>query len=119
MAYVAIAGEGGALQNLKETLAFAVLQQVYGVGPSTKRGLGSASVLRKAIGELNEPHSIAAINVSYADSGLFGVLLTGSANIAGNLVNAAVKTLKSANITDADVNRGNRLVVFNFSIKND
>ncbi|KAI4471119.1 metalloprotease [Holotrichia oblita] len=106
LAYVAIAGEGGSLKNIKEAIAFSVLQQVYGMGPSTKRGLGSSNLLRKAIGELNEPHSIAAINVCYSDSGLFGVLLTGSANIAGNLVAAALKTLKSPNISDADVNRG-------------
>ncbi|GJQ70817.1 putative metal ion binding protein [Trypoxylus dichotomus] len=106
LAYVAIAGQGGTLKNIKEAAAFAVLQYVYGMGPSTKRGLGSSNLLRKAVGELNEPHSIAAINVSYSDSGLFGVLLTGSSNIAGNLVASAVKTLKSASISDADINRG-------------
>ncbi|KAK9729865.1 Peptidase M16 inactive domain [Popillia japonica] len=106
LAYVALAGEGGSLKNIKEAIAFAVLQQVYGMGPSTKRGLGSSNLLRKAVGELNEPHSISAINVCYSDSGLFGVLLTGSANIAGNLVTAALTTLKSPNISDADVNRG-------------
>ncbi|KAI4471118.1 metalloprotease [Holotrichia oblita] len=92
LVYVAVVGEGGSLKNMKEAIAFFVLQQVYGMGPSTKKGLGSCNLLRKAIGELNEPHSIAAINVCYSDSSLFGVLLTGSANIAGNLVAAALKT---------------------------
>lgn len=110
MAYIAIAGEGAAYGK-KEGLAFAVLQGAMGTGPATKYGSESSSLFRKAIGDISEPHSIAAINTSYSDTGLFGVLLAAPANLAGKLVPSVVSALKSGNVSANDIKRGkNRLI---------
>nr|XP_022901987.1 cytochrome b-c1 complex subunit 2, mitochondrial [Onthophagus taurus] len=106
MAYVAIASQSAGICQIKEALAFGVLQRALGSGPSTKYGMESASLLRKAIGDIRDPHSVSAINYTYSDSGLFGVLAAMPAKIAGQITTSVVKTLKSLKVSDADVNRG-------------
>ncbi|XP_017779811.1 PREDICTED: cytochrome b-c1 complex subunit 2, mitochondrial [Nicrophorus vespilloides] len=105
MAYFAIGTESVGYSDLKQGLAFAVLKCCLGNGTSAKPwGSESAAVLSKAVGE--GEHAIAAFNVQYSDSGLFGVLGVAKAKDAGKLVEAAVKTLESGSVSDADVNRG-------------
>lgn len=83
---VAIAVEGVNLQNEKEALACAVLQRASGTGPRVKWG-SSASPLHKQASSVagNEPFGLSTFNASYSDSGLFGVVLCSTPNIAGSV----------------------------------
>ncbi|CAH1099140.1 unnamed protein product [Psylliodes chrysocephalus] len=105
LAFVAVAGEGTALKNTQEALAFAVLQRAIGAGPQIKYCTADNGIFSKAIGSPADVSS-AAINVSYSDTGLFGILLAAPTKSVGKVVETAVKVLKSGCVSDEDVNRG-------------
>ncbi|XP_023025771.2 ubiquinol-cytochrome c reductase core protein 2 [Leptinotarsa decemlineata] len=105
VAFVTVAGEGASLKDPKEALAFAILQKAIGVGPQVKWGNNNGIFSRVVgIGE----HTSSAINVSYSDTGLFGILIGTPAKSAGKLVESAVKLLRSGSVSDEDVNRGKK-----------
>ncbi|XP_033214004.1 cytochrome b-c1 complex subunit 2, mitochondrial [Belonocnema kinseyi] len=107
IATVAVAVEGSGLDKEKDALAFAILKNAAGTGPSVKWG-SSPSPLTKAVASAagSDPFAVTAFNASYTDSGLFGFVLQAPPNIAGTATKAAYKWLKSANLTDADICRG-------------
>ncbi|KAL1517969.1 hypothetical protein ABEB36_001663 [Hypothenemus hampei] len=106
-AFVAIAGEGASVKNPKEALAAAVLQRALGVGPQIKWTTNDNGIVSKAVaGTSSEPFATSAINASYSDSGLVGVLIAAPAQSARKIVESVARTLKSGNVTDADVTRG-------------
>ncbi|PNF31631.1 Cytochrome b-c1 complex subunit 2, mitochondrial [Cryptotermes secundus] len=107
LAHVAVAVEGASLKNTKEALAFAVLQYALGVGPYVKWG-SSASPLTRAVGSAvgNNPFAVTAFNASYTDSGLFGFVASSPGNVAGTVVDAAVKQLRSGTLSSTDVAHG-------------
>lgn len=106
LAFVAVAGEGASLKNQKEALAFAVLQNAIGAGPRVKWSPNDHGVFSKTVGSGSDDYASQAINVSYSDTGLFGILIATPRASAARLVDAAVKTLKNGNVTDEDVTRG-------------
>lgn len=105
LAFVAIAGQGGALSNTKEALGFSILKYALGAGPYIHFGSGGG-ILGRTVGNLNEPHAISAINMNYSDTGLFGVLIACTSNVAGKLIDNALSVLKSGKVSDEDFNRG-------------
>ncbi|CAG9856034.1 unnamed protein product [Phyllotreta striolata] len=105
LAFIAVAGEGAALKNSKEALAFAVLQGALGGGPQVKHGITDSGVFRKALGNSPDVSSV-AINASYSDTGLFGLLLAVPTKSARSALETAVKVLKSGTVSDEDVTRG-------------
>nr|CAD7257887.1 unnamed protein product [Timema shepardi] len=98
---------GSSLANEKDALAFAILRYILGAGPSIKWG-GSPSPLYKSVSEAvgGLPFAVSALNVSYSDSGLFGFLASAPPQIAGQVVEAAVKQLCCLSLTPADIARG-------------
>lgn len=106
VAFVAIAGEGAALKNSKEALTFAVLQRALGVGPQIKWSTRDNGLLSKTIGTSTEDFASSAFNASYADTGLFGVLIAVPSRCAGKVVESAVKLLRCSTISEEDVTRG-------------
>lgn len=102
--YVAVVAEGTGL-NAKEAYAFAALQYALGAGPQVKYGVG-VSPLSKAVSSLREPVGIAALNISYSDSGLFGVLFATSGQQSADVAKIAAKALKSGNVSAEDAKRG-------------
>lgn len=111
LTHVAVAGQGGAVSNAKEALAFAVLQQAVGAGAVTKRGAINGpfgKALTSVIGDASA--SFAALNASYTDAGLFGFVLSTNAQNAGKAVEAVARVLKSGSISSDDVNRGKALL---------
>lgn len=107
-AFVAIAGEGGTVCNQKEALAFGALKYALGAGPQCSWGIG-AGVLQKAVGE-SPNAAVKAINVNYADSGLFGAIIAAKYDAAGAATKAVLDVLKSGNVSDKDANRGKNLL---------
>ncbi|KDR21194.1 cytochrome b-c1 complex subunit 2, mitochondrial [Zootermopsis nevadensis] len=107
LAHVAVAVEGTSLKNTKEALAFAVLQYALGVGSYAKWG-SSASPLTRAVGSAvgSDPFAVTAFNASYTDSGLFGFVSSSPGNVARQVVEAAVKQLRSGSLPSADIARG-------------
>ncbi|XP_030746532.1 cytochrome b-c1 complex subunit 2, mitochondrial [Sitophilus oryzae] len=108
-AFVAIAGEGAAVNNPKEALAAAVLQNVLSAGPQLKWSTNDNGVIPRALGG-TDGYSVRGINASYKDTGLVGILLAVPAKSAKKIVPGAVNAFKSASVTDADVNRGKNLL---------
>lgn len=104
-ASVAVATNGGSWATIQEGLAFEVLQYAAGVRPATKRGAVNGA-LTKVIQSAAPNSAVAALNAVYSDNGLFGFVASGPAKEIGQAVEAGVKALKSASLTDEDVARG-------------
>lgn len=104
-ASVAVATNGGSWANVQEGLAFEVLQYAAGVRPSTKRGAVNGA-LTKVIQAAAPNSAVSSLNALYSDNGLFGFVASGPAKEIGSAVEAGVKALKSATLSDDDVNRG-------------
>lgn len=105
IASVAVGTGGGSWSNLKEGIAFSVLQRAAGASPNTKRG-NSAGIMTKAIQAAAPNTAATTLNATYSDNGLFGFVVSGPANEAGKAVEAGLKALKSASLSEDDVNRG-------------
>lgn len=104
-ASVAVATNGGSWASVQEGLAFEVLQYAAGVRPVTKRGANNGALAK--IIQASAPNSgVSALNAVYSDNGLFGFVATGPAKEVGQAVEAGVKALKSASLSDDDVARG-------------
>lgn len=106
---VAVATNGGSWSTVQEGLAFEVLQHAAGVRPATKRGAGNGA-LTKVIQSAAPNTAVAALNAVYSDNGLFGFVASGPAKEIGAAVEAGVKALKSASLSDDDVARGKALL---------
>ncbi|KAJ1529204.1 hypothetical protein ONE63_006008 [Megalurothrips usitatus] len=102
LAHIAIATQGAGI-NQKEALAFGVLQQALGTGPSVKYGTNAGSTLAKAVTDAaaGQTATASALNVSHQDAGLFGVVLACEPRVAGKVTEAAVKALRSGVTEDA------------------
>lgn len=86
-ASVAIATQGPTLSNDKEAIAFAVLQQVAGVGSAVKSGSLSGALGKKVAGVLgNSTYNFNTLNLPYTDNGLFGFVLTADARQIGKVI---------------------------------
>lgn len=87
LANVAVATQGTGWNNPKEALAFAVLQQVAGTGPVTKRG-NSGGALGRLVGSAlgDKPFEFSAFNASYSDDGLFGFVLSADGSDIGKVM---------------------------------
>lgn len=105
LASVAVATAGGSWANVQEALAFEVLQYAAGVRPATKRGANNGA-LTKIIQSAAPNSGIASLNAVYTDAGLFGFVASGPAKEVGSAVEAGIRALKSASISDEDVARG-------------
>ncbi|XP_055623961.1 cytochrome b-c1 complex subunit 2, mitochondrial [Toxorhynchites rutilus septentrionalis] len=101
-ASVAVAVHGVGWNNLKDCLAFIVLQSACGMGPVTKRGANNGALTK----QLGEKVASSALCPTYTDDGLFGFIVTGKAKKVGKAVEDGVKALRSLNVSDADVARG-------------
>lgn len=90
LAHVAVGTQGAGWANVKEALAFAVLQKVAGTGPVTKRG-NSGGALGKVVGAAlgDKPFGFSAFNASYSDDGLFGFVLSADARDIGKVFTCA------------------------------
>ena len=108
---VAVVVEGVSLKNEQDALACAVLQRASGSGPRVKWG-NSSSPLYKQVANVagTDPFALSTFNASYSDSGLFGVVLCSTPNIAGSLIKASTKWLKSIKLSDSDIARGKAIL---------
>lgn len=87
LASVAIATQGASLANEKEALAFAVLQQVAGVGSAVQAGNLNGALGKKVAGVLgNTTFNYQTLNGVYTDNGLFGFVLTANARQIGKVI---------------------------------
>lgn len=107
LASVAVALESAGINKEKDALAFAILQKAAGTGPKVKWG-SSISPLYKAVASAagDKTFAVSALNASYSDSGLFGVVFCCEPSVAGSMTTAAYKWLKSPKFTDSDISRG-------------
>ncbi|CAG9793842.1 unnamed protein product [Diatraea saccharalis] len=103
LAHVALAVQG-APAGSPQALALAVAAKALGNGPVTKWGADN-SPLARAIGNIG-PFAAAGFNVSYSDTGLFGVVLSVPKDEAGTAVSAVAKLLRSGNLSAEAINAG-------------
>lgn len=82
------------------------MQRAIGVGPLVKWGTKDNGLFSKSVGASAEAYASSAFNASYADTGLFGILIAAPSKSAATLVESAVKLLKSSRIGEEDVTRG-------------
>ncbi|KAJ8283952.1 hypothetical protein COCON_G00028020 [Conger conger] len=104
----------GASVGTPEATANRVLQQVLGAGPQVKRGSNTTNKLSQAITKATtHPFSASAFNVSYSDSGLFGVYTISQASCTDAVIKAALSQVKSVAqgaLTAADLTRAKNQV---------
>lgn len=98
LASVAVGTQGAALSNQKEALAFAVLQNVAGTGPSARRGGVNGSVGKVVTSALSSPFVFSALNASYTDNGLFGFVLSGNGREIGKVKNIEFNSMLTINV---------------------
>lgn len=104
---VAVAVEAAGLSKEKDALAYAVLQRALGSGPRVKWGNSVSPLQRDVVNVASaDQFAITSLNAAYTDSGLFGFVLSSQPNVAGAVTKAAVASLKSPKLSDADVTRG-------------
>ncbi|KAJ8716136.1 hypothetical protein PYW08_013421 [Mythimna loreyi] len=103
LAHVALAVQG-AQAGTPQALALAIAAKALGSGPVTKWG-ASNSPLAKAIGNVG-PFAAAGFNVSYSDSGLFGVVLSVPKDEANNAVKVCGNFLKKASLSPDAIKAG-------------
>jgi len=107
--YVAVAGKGAGLEDSKGVLALALLQRVLGVGSRVPHGAGSGShlgaVAAAAAGDA--PVHVAALNMNYIGSGLFGFSCAVDATKAEPVVTAVIKEMRklSTIVNEGSLNR--------------
>ncbi|KAL3285258.1 hypothetical protein HHI36_019368 [Cryptolaemus montrouzieri] len=103
LAYVAIAGEGSGLNNLKEAAACAVLQKVLGTGSQVPYGQnhGLLGTSIKA-----EEYAISGLSASYGDTGLVGAIFVAPSRDAGQIAECVVSALKSGRVSEEWVTKG-------------
>lgn len=108
LVHSAVVCEGAALGTAEAT-AYRVLQQVLGTGPLVKRGSNTTGKLGLAISKATAaPFSASAFNVSYSDSGLFGMYTISQASSTGEVLKAAlaqIKAVAQGALTAADLTR--------------
>lgn len=103
LAHVALAVQG-TKTGAPGSLALAIAAKALGNGPAVKWGKDN-SPLASAIGNIG-PFAAAGFNLSYTDSGLFGVLLSVHKDEADKAVKAAVGLLKKSNLSAAAIKAG-------------
>ena len=105
-ASVAIATEGASWANINDALVAGVFMAASGVGRSTKWGSASGIVGKAVTSAMGDnAFNFSALNSTYADSGLSGFVLTSDATNIGKGIDAAVKSLRSGKVSDADLAR--------------
>lgn len=107
LAHVALALKG-APAGSKQSLALAVAAKALGNGPVTKWGSDN-SPLAKKVGNIG-PFAAAGFNVSYSDSGLFGVVLSVPKDEANCAVKVLGALLKKPALNAAAVQAGKNLL---------
>ncbi|CAL1599081.1 unnamed protein product [Knipowitschia caucasica] len=99
----------GAAAGGSDALSFGVLQHLLGAGPHVKRGSNITSKLSQAVAKATaDPFDVSAFNVSYSDSGLFGVYTISQPAAAGDVIKAAVSQVQAVadgGVTAADLTR--------------
>ncbi|CAG9561189.1 unnamed protein product [Danaus chrysippus] len=103
LAHVALAVPGASAGS-PQSLALAVAAKALGNGPVTKWGADNTP-LAKAIGNIG-PFAAAGFNVSYSDSGLFGIVLSVPKDEANAALKAAAKLLKNPNLSADAIKAG-------------
>jgi processing peptidase subunit alpha len=102
--HIALAFEGAPSTNHKDGVVLSVLQRLLGGGSRYARdgpGVGLQSRLSTKLIAANENiKSTLAFNLSYSDSGLFGVYVNASANVP-RVLETLVSEIKSLNSVDA------------------
>ncbi|RWS25649.1 Cytochrome b-c1 complex subunit 2-like protein [Leptotrombidium deliense] len=89
-----IVTEGVSVKNSKDMVSLCLFQHILGCGPRMKYNEG-VSILSKAAKQASEkPSTVTALNISYSDSGLFGVTVAGHANDMDKLLKAVVGKMK-------------------------
>jgi len=114
LVHAALVTEGVPLSS-PDLLALSILNLVLGVGPFVKYGsnLATSKISKAALSATSLPVSASCFNVSYTDSGLFGVQLVSSAKDVRKVlaaVTGAMGQVTKAAITDADLQRAKKQV---------
>ncbi|KAM7295845.1 cytochrome b-c1 complex subunit 2, mitochondrial [Ixodes scapularis] len=105
----AVVVEGASAKNAKECLALGVLQHILGTGPRVPYSASAATKLGDAAAKVAEhPFAVSALNISYSDTGLFGVTVAGHPNEMDKLTKAVMTQVRTTaqKISDKDVQDG-------------
>lgn len=95
VAYVSVVAEGASAKNAKDVVALSLFQQLLGNGPRVKYSDAKASPLGGAAASATQhPFALTGINISYSDTGLFGVAVGGASSDIHNVVKAVVKKMR-------------------------
>jgi len=100
LAYVALAANCAGAVSVAECVAAMLLQRVLGMGSHIKYSSGQGKLVSAAG---SESCAVSAIGQMYSDSGLLGALVVAPAGEAGRVVENVAAALRSAAVTDEEV----------------
>lgn len=94
-------------KNQKDLLALSLVQQLLGTGPRTPVGEGSGPLAVAAAKAAKDPVGVSSLNISYSDSGLFGLTVAASPSDINNVLKAVVAKWRETakGIKDADIQK--------------
>lgn len=99
----------GVSHGSAESMTAYVLQQAIGGAPWVQYGLNASSRINKAASSVtSEPFATTCFNLSYSDSGLFGLQAVASKHDIGKVLRAAVGAMKESarnGFSDADIQK--------------
>lgn len=111
LAYVALAASAPGATSVKEALACMLLQRVFGMGTHVKRGQCQGKMAKAAASASASNHVVGAIGPMYSDAGMLGALVITDGGAAGKVVSAVAAALRSASVTEEEVNAAKRNLI--------
>jgi len=105
--HTAIVAEAPGALNTKDSLSLGILQCILenGAAHSKFGGYESSKLGVTATKSTDNPFAVSCLNISYANTGLFGLYIRGAPNDMKNLLNSCVSQMRSIakGITENDV----------------
>jgi len=111
LAYVALAASAPGATSVKEALACMLLQRILGMGAQVKRGQCQGKMAKAAAAASASNHAVGAIGPMYSDAGMLGALVIADGSAAGKVVSAVAAALRSASVSEAEVNAAKRNLI--------
>lgn len=109
-AFVAIAAASAPATNVKEAVAFMLLQHVLGFTQQRVKYGTSCGHLQTAVKQIEGNHAVSAINYTYTDAGLIGAYIASESKCVAEVVSKVAACLRSVNVTEADLARAKKSI---------
>lgn len=96
LTFATVVTEGVSLRNKKDVLILELFASILGHGPRINHGLGGGKLSQAIAQVAKEPFKVGALNLSYADTGLFGFSSITDGKETKEIIKLNVATIRKA-----------------------